>query len=67
VVSYFPELSKPDQKWKLKMDALPCSKNAIILSAAGWGIVNNFVNCADIQISIELELKILEQINHLNL
>jgi hypothetical protein len=32
-----------------------------------WGIVNNFLNCADIQFSTELELKILEQIQHLNL
>jgi hypothetical protein len=29
--------------------------------------MNNFLNCADIQFSIELELKILEQIQHLNL
>jgi hypothetical protein len=32
-----------------------------------WGIINNIFNCADIQISIELELKILEQIHHLNI
>jgi hypothetical protein len=31
-----------------------------------WGIVNNFISCANIQFSIELELKILEQIQHLN-
>jgi hypothetical protein len=30
------------------------------------GIMNNSLNCADIQFSIELELKILEQIHHLN-
>jgi hypothetical protein len=27
-VSYFPELSKPYQTWKLKMYTLPCSKNS---------------------------------------
>jgi hypothetical protein len=32
-----------------------------------WGIVNNSLNCADIQFSRELELKILKQIHHLNL
>jgi hypothetical protein len=32
-----------------------------------WGIVNNFISWANIQFSIELELKILEQIQHLNL
>jgi hypothetical protein len=30
----FLELSKPTQTWKLKMDALPCSKNSQILHAA---------------------------------
>jgi hypothetical protein len=52
---------------EIENGCLTLLENALILSAAGWGIVNNFVNCADIQISIELELKILEQINHLNL
>jgi hypothetical protein len=32
-----------------------------------WGILNNSLNCADIQFSRELELKILKQIHHLNL
>jgi hypothetical protein len=31
-----------------------------------WGTVNNFLNCADIQISIDVELKLLEQIHNLN-
>jgi hypothetical protein len=30
-----------------------------------WGIVNKFLNCADIQISIVVELKFLEQIHNL--
>jgi hypothetical protein len=30
------------------------------------GIMNNVLNCADIQFSIELGLKILEQIQHLS-
>jgi hypothetical protein len=32
-----------------------------------WGTMNNYLNCADIQISTELELKFLEQIHHLKL
>jgi hypothetical protein len=31
-----------------------------------WGIVNNSLNCADIQFSIDVELKLLEQIHNLN-
>jgi hypothetical protein len=30
-------------------------------------IINNFLNCSNNQFSIELELKILEQTQHLNL
>jgi hypothetical protein len=30
----FPELSKLAQTWKLKMDALPCSKNSQFLHVA---------------------------------
>jgi hypothetical protein len=32
-----------------------------------WGIMNNIINCGDIHINIELQLKILEQMHHLNL
>jgi hypothetical protein len=32
-----------------------------------WDIMNNVINCANIQIPTELELKILEQIQHLNI
>jgi hypothetical protein len=32
-----------------------------------WGIMNNFLNCSHIQFPTELDLKILEQIQHLNL
>jgi hypothetical protein len=67
VVSYFSELSKRAQTSKWKMDALPCSKNSQILYAARIGHYEQFFNCADIQIAIELELKILKQIHHLNL
>jgi hypothetical protein len=31
-----------------------------------WGIMKNFHYCADIQISIDVELKFLEQIHNLN-
>jgi hypothetical protein len=32
-----------------------------------WDFVKNSLNCGDIQFSTQLELKILEQIQHLNL
>jgi hypothetical protein len=32
-----------------------------------WGIINNFINCSNIQFATELELKILEQVQYLNL
>jgi hypothetical protein len=32
-----------------------------------WAIVNNFLNCSEIQISIDVELKFPEQIHNLNL
>jgi hypothetical protein len=32
-----------------------------------WGIMNNVFNYADIQFLTELELQILEQIQHLNI
>jgi hypothetical protein len=32
-----------------------------------WDIVNNFLNCGNIKFPTEKELKILEQIQHLNL
>jgi hypothetical protein len=31
-----------------------------------WRIMNNFLNCDDIQFSIDVELKLLEQIHNLN-
>jgi hypothetical protein len=46
----FRELSKPAQTWKLKMDALCCSKNSQFCILLDWGIMNNFLNCSDIQI-----------------
>jgi hypothetical protein len=66
-VLYFPELSKSVQIWKLKMDALPWTKNFQFLHGSKLGHVNHFLHCADIHFSIELELKILEQIQHFNL
>jgi hypothetical protein len=41
-VSYFPELSKSAQTWKLKMDALPCSKNSQFLHVARLGYYEQF-------------------------
>jgi hypothetical protein len=56
----FPELSKLDQSWKLKMDSLPCFKNSQFFHEARLGIINNFLHFTNNQFSIELELKILE-------
>jgi hypothetical protein len=62
----FLELSKPTQTWKLKMDALCAPKIPKVFTLLDWGIMNNFLNCADIQISIDVELEFLEQIHNLN-
>jgi hypothetical protein len=48
------------------MAVLHCSKNFQFLYVARLSIMNNILNCANIQFSIELELKILEKIQHLN-
>jgi hypothetical protein len=60
VVLHFPELSKPNQNWKLKMDALLSSRNSQLLHVAILGYYEQFLNCADTKFSLELELKILE-------
>jgi hypothetical protein len=62
----FLELSKLAQTWKLKMYSLRCSKNSQIFHSARLRIMNIFLNCADIQISTDVELKFLEQIHNLN-
>jgi hypothetical protein len=41
-VLYFLELSKPAQTWKLKMDALPYSKNSQLLHVARLGHYEQF-------------------------
>jgi hypothetical protein len=41
-VLYFPELSKLTQSWKLKMDALPYSKNSQFLHVARLGYCKQF-------------------------
>jgi hypothetical protein len=41
-VLYFPELSKLTQTWKLKIDALPCSKNSQFLHVDILGHDENF-------------------------
>jgi hypothetical protein len=38
----FPELCKPVQSWKLKMDALPCSKNSQFFLVARLGNYKQF-------------------------
>jgi hypothetical protein len=48
------------------MDALRAPKIPKFCLLLDWGIMNNFLNCADIQISIDVELKFLEQIHNLN-
>jgi hypothetical protein len=41
-VLYFPKLSKLTQTWKLKIDALPCSKNFQFLHVARLGNYDQF-------------------------
>jgi hypothetical protein len=57
VVSYFLELSKPAQIWKLKMDALPYSKIFQFLHGARLVQYEQFSQLCDIQFLTELELK----------
>jgi hypothetical protein len=45
VVSQFPELFKPAQIWKLKMDVLPFSNNSHFLHAA---ILGNYEQCSQL-------------------
>jgi hypothetical protein len=47
------------------MDALHASKIPKFCMLLDWGIMNNFLNCSHIQISIDVELKFLEQIHNL--
>jgi hypothetical protein len=60
-------LSKTASTLKIKMGVLYCSKNSQFLHLASLGIMNNFLNCANNQFPTEIEIKILEQIQHLNL
>jgi hypothetical protein len=39
---FFPKLSKPAQTWKLKMDALPYSRNSHFLHVARVGYYEQF-------------------------
>jgi hypothetical protein len=41
-------------------------KNPKFCMLLDWGIINSFLNCANIQISIDVELEFLEQIHNLN-
>jgi hypothetical protein len=63
----FLELSKPTQTWKIKMDTLRASKIPKFCTLLDCGIMNNFFNCANIQISTDVELKFLEHIHNLNI
>jgi hypothetical protein len=61
----FLKLSKPTQTWKIKMDVLLAPKFSKFCMLLDWGIMNNFIYCADIQISIDVESKFLEQIHNM--
>jgi hypothetical protein len=61
----FLELSKPAQTWKLKTDALRCSKNFQIVHATRSGHYKQFSQlCRHLNINI-IRVKIHEQIHHL--
>jgi hypothetical protein len=55
---FFSNLSKTGSTLKIKMGA-----NMWL----AWVIINNFLNCTDIKFPTQKELKILEQIQYLNL
>jgi hypothetical protein len=48
------------------MDALLDLKIPNFCMLLDWSIINNFINCANNPISIDVELKFLEQIHNLN-
>jgi hypothetical protein len=53
----FPELSKPAQTWKLKIDALPCSKNSQFLYVARLGYYEQFSKLCRHPILNEIRVK----------
>jgi hypothetical protein len=64
-VLIFFNLTKTGSNLEFEKECLTYSKNSKILyDALDWGAMKNSVNCANIQISTELELKFLEQIHH---
>jgi hypothetical protein len=62
----FSNLSKTGSTWKSKKNALSSSpKIPKFCMLIDWGIMNNFLKCVDIEFSIDVELKFLEQIHNL--
>jgi hypothetical protein len=62
----FSNLFKTGSNWKSKRMSYLNTKIPQFCMLLDWGILNNFLNCAEIQISIDVELKFLEQIHNLN-
>jgi hypothetical protein len=64
-ILYFSRIIQTNSN--LKMEAPYSTPNIPNFSMwLSWDIMNNFLNCADIQFLTQLELKILEQIQYLN-
>jgi hypothetical protein len=64
-VLIFPIYSKLAQIGNQKRMPYLAPKISKFCMMLDWGIINNFLNCAHIQISIDVELKFLEQIHNL--
>jgi hypothetical protein len=67
-VLIFSNLSKTGSTLKIKNGCLILlQKIPNFCMWLTWDIMNNFLNCADMQFPTETELKILDQIQHLNI
>jgi hypothetical protein len=66
-VLYFLKLSKLAPIWKLKMDALTCSKNSQFFHVARLGHCKKISQLCPHPILNIIRVKILEQIQHLDL
>jgi hypothetical protein len=67
VSDFFLNLSKTGSNAKIKMGALLALKIPNFCMWLAWDIMNNFLSCTDIKFQAEKDLKILEQIQYLNL
>jgi hypothetical protein len=63
IFPFYPKLAQHANQKRMSYLAQKIPKFCMLLDR---GILNNFLNCASIQFSIDVELKLLEQIHNLN-